>query len=121
MDIVALTVGLGWTIAGVVCIVLAIPLALGRIGRNSFYGARFQRSLESDEAWQLINRFAGKQMIVWSIPLIIVGLVSFFLPLQSHVMLTIILGFAPLLFVLMPAFNTWRFAQQIDDQDRERL
>lgn len=112
MDAVAITVGLSWTFAGLMCILLAIPLARGRIGRNAFYGARFRQSLESDEAWQAINRYAGKQMIGWAIPLIAVGVVSFFLPLQSHVALTLVLGFAPLIFVLIPVLNTWRFAQR---------
>lgn len=114
MDIVAITVGLSWIIAGIICILLAIPLARGQIGRNSFYGARFRQPFESDEAWQAINRFGGKQMIGWSIPLIVLGAVSFFLPLQSHIAMTLVLGFAPLIFILIPAFNTWRFARRLE-------
>ena len=112
MDPVSITVGLGWTIAGAICILLAIPLVRGQIGRNSFYGVRVRQAFESDEAWQAINRYGGKQMIGWSIPLVVIGLVSFFLPLQSNDALTIVLGFAPMIFILIPVFNTWRFAQR---------
>jgi hypothetical protein len=112
MDPIAFTIGFAWTLAGLVCIGLAIPMARGRTRRNLLYGARFRESFESDEAWQAINRFGGKQLIGWSIPLLVVGLVSFFLPLQAQPGLSLTLGFAPLVFVLAPAFNTWRFARR---------
>ena len=112
MDPVAITVGTSWTVAGLLCIGLSIPLVRGRIGRNGFYGVRFPESFQSDEAWYAINRFGGKRLIVWSIPLIAVGIVSFFLPLRSHVGLTLTLGFAPLAFIVIPAIESWRFARR---------
>ena len=115
MDPVAITVGVSWLIIGSLCIVLAIPLMRGEVGRNAFYGARFRESLESEEAWLAINRFAGRQAIIWSLPLLAIGAVSLFLPLQNHVALTLILGFAPLVFILAPALNTWRFARRRKD------
>lgn len=111
MDPVALTIGLSWTLAGVLCIALSIPLIRGQIGRNALYGVRFPASLESDEAWFAINRFGGLRLAIWSVPLIIVGLVSFFLPLQKNTRLTLVLGFAPLIFILIPYYQSWRFAR----------
>ena len=112
MDPVAITIGLSWTLGGLICILLAIPLIRGRIGRNAFYGARFPQSFQSEEAWLAINRFGGKRLAAWAIPLIAVGLVSFFLPLQSNTPLTLALGFAPLVFIVIPAIQTWRFARR---------
>ena len=117
MDVIGITVGLSWTINGLILLLLAIPLAKGQIGRNRYYGARFSQALKSDEAWQAINRYAGKQMIVWSIPIIAVGVMSFFLPLQSHVVLALVIGFVPLIFVLIPAFGAWRFAQRYENTE----
>ena len=112
MDIVAITVGVSWLIIGLLCVFLGIPLLRGQIRRNPYYGARFRESFESDEAWFAINRFAGRQAIIWSCPLLAIGTVSLFLPLQNHVALTLILGFAPLAFILMPPFITRRFARR---------
>lgn len=112
MDPVAITVGVSWLIIGLLCLLLGIPLLHGQVGRNPYYGARFRESFESEEAWLVINRFAGRQAIFWSLPLIAIGVASFFLPLQTHVTLTLVLGFAPLVFILIPAFNTWRFARR---------
>lgn len=112
MDPVAITLGAAWTFAGLLIIGLAIPLVRGRVGRNSFYGVRFPQSFQSDQAWFEINRFGGKQAIVWAVPLLIVGMVAFFLPLQAHPAWALTLGFAPLFFVLMPAIQSWRFARR---------
>jgi len=112
MDAVAITVGISWTITGLLCVGLAIPLIRGRVGRNAFYGVRFPESFQSEEAWIAINRFGGKRLIIWAIPIIVVGITSFFLPLQSRSGLTLTLGFAPLIFVLIPALESWRFARR---------
>jgi uncharacterized membrane protein len=112
MDAVAITIGISWTLIGLLCIALSIPLIRGHIGRNALYGVRFPESFESDEVWFAINRFGGKRLAIWSVPLVIVGLVSFFLPLQSNTALTLVLGFAPLVFILIPLFQSWRFARR---------
>lgn len=75
------------------------------------YGVRFRQSFQSDDAWYAINRFGGRRLIAWAVPLILVGIACFFLPLQSHTALTLILGFAPLICVLAPCLQAWRFAR----------
>ncbi len=112
MDLVAVTIGIGWTVTGLLSVVLAIPLARGKVRRNALYGVRFPESFQSDEAWFAINRFGGRRLIVWSIPIVLIGIVSFFLPLQSHTWLTVVLGFAPLIFLLLPVVEAWRFARR---------
>jgi hypothetical protein len=112
MDSVAITIGSGWTVAGLLLLGLAVPLARGKVARNALYGIRFPQSFQSDEAWYAINCYGGKRMMAWSIPLIITGIVSFFLPLRSHTGLTLTFGFAPLVFVLIPLVESWRFARR---------
>jgi hypothetical protein len=112
MDAVAITVGASWTFAGLLCLGLALPLVRGRVRPNRLYGVRFPQSFQSDEAWFAINRFGGKRLAIWSAPLIVTGLACFFLPLQSHPRLTWVLGFAPLVFVLIPILQAWRFARR---------
>ena len=107
-----MTLGISWTLTGLLCIALSIPLIRGRVGRNALYGIRFPESFDSAEAWFAINRFGGKRLAAWSIPLLVVGLVSFFLPLRSNTPLTLVLGFAPLVFILIPLLQSWRFARR---------
>src|SRR5436305_7234207 len=94
MDLVSVTVGAGYLVAGLVCLAMAIPLALGKVPRNRLYGMRIPESLQSDQAWDAINRFGGKRMMPWSLLLIAIGVTVFFLPLQPHPRATLALGFA---------------------------
>lgn len=84
MDAVGIVIGASWIFAGLMCCGMAVPLMKGKVERNSYYGMRFAKSLESDEAWFAINRYGGRRMFLWSLPLIVIGMVSLFLPLAAH-------------------------------------
>jgi hypothetical protein len=116
MDRVAMIVGTSWILAALVCAGLSIPLILGKIRRNRLYGARFRQSFASDESWFAINRFAGRQFLIWSAPLSASGIVALFLPLEAHPALAIAIAFAPLIFIFIPAIATWRFAQRFENR-----
>jgi len=110
--IISITIGISWISTGVLCLLLAIPMIRGQIPRNRFYGARFAESFQSDDAWRAINHFGGKRLALWAIPLVVVGVVTLFLHLRGNTGLTLGLGFAPILFVLVPMFESWRFARR---------
>lgn len=112
MDAVAIAVGAGWTLAALMIFAASVPLVRGRVRRNRLYGVRLPQSLKSDEAWYKINRFGGTRLIAWAIPLLATGLVCLFLRLRGHAFLTLVLGFGPLLFLVVPAFQIWRFARR---------
>lgn len=45
----------------------AMPLILGRVKRNRWYGLRTCRTLASDEVWYLANRFYGWSLVAASL------------------------------------------------------
>jgi uncharacterized membrane protein len=53
---------------------IAIPMALGKVEPNPWYGFRTRATLENPELWYKVNRYSG-----WW--LLIVGIVSFCLSL----------------------------------------
>ena len=53
-----------FSIVGIIYIGLGIPLLLGRIPPNAWYGCRTQKTLSSDEIWYPVNRVTGRYMIV---------------------------------------------------------
>lgn len=112
MDTVALTLGLCWAVDGGLILVLSIPLVQGRIPRNRFYGVRLPTAMKDDEAWYTINRFGGKRLIAASVPLILVGIISLFLPLSHHLGLTLICGLTPLAILSIPIVQILLFAQE---------
>ena len=65
---------------GILFILISIPLALKKIPMNHLYGFRIKKAFSSDENWFKINHYGGRQMILWSIPLIGIGLSYFVYP-----------------------------------------
>jgi len=83
------------------------------VGRNAIYGIRFRESFQSDEAWMAINQF-GRPPAHALVPgrWIAVGAVAFFVPLQRHPIVTVLFDVAPLIFVFIPVYESWRFAKR---------
>jgi len=79
---------------------------------NHFYGVRFKKSYESEENWYKINHYGGKQLIAWSVLLLIIGVLTFFLPPKEKGIMTTLIGCAPLI-VLVPAYMSYKYAKKL--------
>ena len=77
---------------GIIGIVLAIPMLLGKIARNHFYGFRTKLSLSTDEIWYSTNRFAAKGLILWGALNLLIGIISFwFHPMSDELQLLLVI------------------------------
>jgi hypothetical protein len=105
---------LGFTnvIVGILFVLISIPLVLGKIRMNPVYGVRFKKSFESEANWYKINAYGGKQLIGWSLPLILLGGLTFFLPLDGKPIWVILIACAPLI-VLVPAVKSYLYAKKL--------
>jgi SdpI/YfhL protein family len=112
MDAVAITIGVAWIAAGLLSIGLAIPLLHGKVGPNGHFGIRFRECFQSNEAWFAINRYGAKRMITWALPMIVIGVATLFIPLQTRPMWALLFGLVPLAFVLIPVLSTWKYARR---------
>jgi hypothetical protein len=97
---------------GVLIIAVSIPLQKNKIRMNCWYGMRFRRSFESDENWYKINRYGARRMIQWSIVIIVIGILTFLLPLETTKSLRLALRYAPLVLII-PVIETWLFAKKL--------
>jgi hypothetical protein len=111
MDTAAIALAISNILVAALIILLSIPLLKRQIPMNRWYGARFRKSFESEDNWYRINAYTAKQLILWSIPLLLIGILTFFLHLEGKTTLTILLACAPLL-ILVPAIISYRFAQK---------
>ncbi|MEG9295196.1 SdpI family protein [Mangrovibacillus sp. Mu-81] len=91
---------------------LNIPLLMGKIKMNHFYGMRIGKSFYSDELWYKINKFGAKRFIIWSIPLLIVGVISIFLDPFSEP-LSIFLTFMPCLIIIIPTIQVLLYSTKL--------
>jgi hypothetical protein len=66
--------------SGLLFIGISIPLVKRKIKMNFLYGFRIEESFKSEENWYNINAYGGKELMVWSIPVILLGIICFFIP-----------------------------------------
>lgn len=95
-------IGTSNIVVGIVVMAISIPLVYSKVPMNQIYGIRFKQSFESQENWYKVNAYGGRQLIVWSIPLILLGVVTFFLPLAGRSFWITVISLAPLIY-LVPA------------------
>ena len=112
MDKTAMILGISNICMAVVFILLGIPMLKRQVPMNRWYGARFKKSFESEENWYRINAYSAKQLILWSIPLLLLGVVTLFLPLEGNARFINVIACAPLL-ICVPAFLSYRFARKL--------
>jgi len=80
MDDANIALGLENLGVSLVIILVSIPLLLGKIPMNRWYGVRFKAAFESDDNWYAINRYGAKWLIIWSIVLMIIRITIFYAP-----------------------------------------
>jgi len=111
MTSINLLLGLSNVFCAALVIGLSLPLLRGKVKRNLFYGIRLAKSFESEELWYEINTYGARRMIFWSLVLLVLGGLAFFVPLEGHTVRTLLFAFAPLLY-LISAFETYRYARK---------
>ena len=116
MNDTALLLALANMSSGALLIIFSIPLLKGHVKMNRIYGVRFRKCFESEENWYRINRYSAKRVIIWSIPIILVGLITFFIDFKAagdfRSTLILILACAPLI-VLIPAIESYLYVRKL--------
>jgi hypothetical protein len=107
-----IAVGFSNILVGILIILISIPLVLRKVPMNKLYGVRFKKSFESDENWYKINAYGGKQLILWSVPLVLFGVATFFLPLEGKQSWITLVGCAPLI-LLVPVAMSYVYAKRL--------
>lgn len=65
-----------FAIPSAICFILAIPLMLGLVPRNRYYGVRTFRTLSEGKIWYRTNRIAGTAMMLTSTIYVVVAMVA---------------------------------------------
>ena len=104
-------IGVGIIIFAFVLACVCLPLLLGRIERNKWYGFRGPKAFESEDNWIKINRYGARCMVLWCLPVIIVGLVILLAPLAVTVRVP--LSALPVAFVFAAIFQTRTYTKKL--------
>ena len=65
---------------GGITLATCLPLIRGWVPMNRFYGIRVSEAFKSKERWLDINAYGGRQFAMWSLPIIITGILGLLLP-----------------------------------------
>ena len=93
----------------------SIPLVAYKIKMNHIYGVRIPQAYQSDRNWYEINAYGGKQFILWSLPMVLIGLLCLYTPyhLNSETGLILLCGIAPIFVCIAGAMiDLRRFVKQ---------
>lgn len=108
LTVAALNGGLGLFFIG-----LCVPLLLRKVPMNWLYGFRIGPAMQSDDDWYDINAYGAKWMMIWSIPIILVGLAALFVDFRTSSDLRVYFNFA-FLIVIIPVAQTAIYALSRD-------
>jgi uncharacterized membrane protein len=112
MDNAGLIVGTTNVAVGILIYALCVPLAKGKVKRNNWYGIRIPKSMESDENWYRINKYAAYAMYPWAVATILVGLVTLFLDIDANRPVAIIVSVFPVS-VVIPVIRTYLWSRDL--------
>ena len=79
---------------------------------NKYYGFRIKKAFESEENWYKINKYGAKRFLFWSIPMLIIGAIVFFIPINEYSAVFWIFLLAPLI-ILIPVIETLQYAKNL--------
>ena len=100
----------------VVFIGLSLPLYYGKVKMNRWYGVRVRKAFASEDNWYKINRYGAKRLMVWSVPLLVIGIACFFVPFgegdDANAPLIISFAHAPLI-SLVPVLEVLIYARKL--------
>lgn len=66
-------------LAGIVIIVISLPLIRRKVKMNDWYGVRIQASFASEQAWFDINHYGGRLFFIWGLTIVATALAGAFL------------------------------------------
>jgi hypothetical protein len=89
-----------------------LPLITRRVPMNRFYGIRVREAFKSEERWLDINAYGGRQFAVWSLPIVITGILGLLLPTHLvFIYIPIAIGVI-VLSALIPLIQTMRWIKE---------
>ena len=101
---------------GIVLVLISIPLVKKKVPMNRLYGFRISKAFASQDNWYKINRYGGRQLIQWSVLLLIIGIMYFIFPVNAsrHQAFNTVLGVAPIVIcTAIPILKTLLYAREM--------
>jgi hypothetical protein len=108
-------VGIALLAVGGIMFATCLPLIKRRVPMNRFYGIRVREAFKSKERWLDINAYGGRKFAMWSLPIIITGILGLLLPTHLvFIYIPIAIGVI-ILGALIPLIQTMRWIKEMKE------
>jgi uncharacterized membrane protein len=104
-----------YIIIGLILIVISNPLRNGKVAMNHVIGVRLKKSFTSEKNWYLMNSYGGRQLMIWSVALVVLGVLALFVPFNGNESLIILFAFLPVIVLIIPTFLIVRYSRTLGD------
>lgn len=108
-----IAIGVLHIITALLIIAVSIPLVQNSVKMNSLYGIRIKKAYESEENWYKINEYGGKRLIFWSIVLICIGILTFFINVSEKSFFYKVIALAPVIVLIPCIIEIYIFAKKL--------
>jgi uncharacterized membrane-anchored protein len=91
-----ITLSITYLLSGLLISLVTLPLIYGKIPMNAIYGFRVKQTFESNTSWYHLNEVGGMIFSMLGFPLMLSGILGFFLPetmLVVHSTVTVAITF----------------------------
>lgn len=111
---VHITLGISYLASGGLVILFCLPLLKDKIGPNPFYGVRIKKAYQSRENWFKLQRFGGRQLIIYGAGLMLLGTIALCVPFAPNQSMEVsVFALAPLWLILIPVIQIFRYAKTL--------
>ena len=104
-----------YVVIGLLLMAISIPLKNGNVATNHIIGVRLKKSFTSEKNWYLMNSYGGKQLLIWSAVLVLLGIVVLFFPFQGKESFIAFFAFMPVIVLMIPTFLIVRYSKTLSD------
>ncbi len=115
MEAVNVIFGIMFIIVGLVLMAISVPLMNGKVAMNHFYGVRLRKSFTSEKNWYLMNAYGGRQLLIWSAVVVVLGVLTMFFPFNGQEELIFLFAFLPLIVLMIPVYLIVRYSKTLSE------
>lgn len=103
--------------SGLVLVGISIPLIMGKIGPNPWYGFRVRRTLSDPEVWYAVNAYSAKRLLVVGIVNIVTAVAFYFVPEIDVAVYASACGLIAVAGIVVALIQSIRFLRSLKTKD----
>ncbi len=102
---------ISYFLTAIILILGSLPMVLGKVKPNPWYGVRLPETMDDPELWYKANKYGGILLLIVGILILIATLATYFVPRISPLVYSEVTGGVTTFGILIAAYLIFRFVQ----------